>query len=113
MPLFFPHNAKTQNQQSQTAAAAQQPALQTLAQQQAKSKSRQAAAMQMISPTHTYTPGIAYASQKAKKNLPKKRKVLKCKCNEPGEPSGVTMTAAAWSRTVNGDSPLSRRGRLS
>ena len=76
MPSFFPHHTKSQNQQTQSSAAAQQPALQTLAQQQAKSKSRQAAAMQMISPTHTYTPGIAYASQKAKKNLLKHGRFL-------------------------------------
>jgi hypothetical protein len=38
MPLFFSHDAKTQNQQPQTTAAAQQPALQTLSQQQTKPK---------------------------------------------------------------------------
>lgn len=67
MPLFFPHDTKTQNQQTQSSAAAKQPALQTMANQHSKSKSRQTAAMQVISPAHTYTPGNSLCTQKYKK----------------------------------------------
>ena len=70
IPLFFKHDAKTQNQQSKSTAAAQKPAFQTLTDQHTKTKSRQTAAMQMIPSAHKNTPGIAYAPQKAKKNLP-------------------------------------------
>ena len=69
MPLFFPHDTKTQNQQAQSAAATQKPAFQALPDQHSESKSRQATAMQMIPSAHKNTPGIAYAPQKAKKNL--------------------------------------------
>jgi hypothetical protein len=95
IPLFFPHDAKPQNQQPKTTAAAKQPAFQALSDQHPEAKSRQTAAMQMIPSAHKNTPGIAYALQKQKRTFRKIRKVLKCKCNEPGEPSGVTTTAAA------------------
>ena len=71
MPLFFPHDAKPQNQQPKTTAAAKQPAFQALSDQHPEAKSRQTAAMQMIPSAHKNTPGIAYAPQKAKKNLTK------------------------------------------
>lgn len=61
IPLFFTHDTKTQNQQSKSTAAAQQPAFQTLTDQHPKPKSRQTAAMQMIPSAHKNTPCKSYA----------------------------------------------------
>ena len=73
MPLLFSHDAKTKNHQSDSSAAAKQPAFQALSDQHPEAKSRQTAAMQMIPSAHKNTPGIAYAPQKAKKNLPENK----------------------------------------
>ena len=67
MPLFFSHDRKTQNQQSKPAAAAKQPAFQTLSNQHSKPKGCQTAAVQMIPSAHTYTPRNSLCSQKRKK----------------------------------------------
>lgn len=72
MPLLFSHNAKTKDYQTDTAAAAKQPAFQAMSDQQAKSKSRQTAAMQVISPAHKKHPrkqSMPMDNQK-EKNLP-------------------------------------------
>ena len=56
MPSFSPHHGKTQNQQSHTAAAAQEPMIQAVANQQTKPKGRQTAAPEILLPAHENTP---------------------------------------------------------
>jgi hypothetical protein len=67
MPLFFPHDTKTQNQQAQSAAATQKPAFQALPDQHSESKSRQATAMQMIPSAHKIHPRNSLCIPKSKK----------------------------------------------
>ena len=66
MPSFFPHAAKTQNHQSDPAEAAQEPMVQSIAQQEPKPKGRQTAALEILLPAHENTPITAYAVRNAK-----------------------------------------------
>ena len=59
MSSFFPHDTETENQQSGSAAAAQEPAFQAVADDQTQPKGSQAAAMEIILPAHKNTPGTS------------------------------------------------------
>lgn len=61
MPLFSAHQAKSQNDQPQTTAAAEKPAFQTESENQPKTKKQYTTPMQVIFATHTNTPCIFYA----------------------------------------------------
>jgi hypothetical protein len=56
MSLFFPHHAKSQNQQSQASEKTRKPAFQTVAQQQAQPQAAQTAAVKVILSAHQNHP---------------------------------------------------------
>jgi hypothetical protein len=72
MPLLFSHDAKTKDHQTDSSAAAKQPAFQAMTHQQSQTKRHQTATMQVISPAHKLHPrnqSMPMNSQK-EKNLP-------------------------------------------
>ena len=61
MPLFSPHNPKSQYQQPQSPAAAEKPAFQTVSENQTEAECHYTASPQMTFPAHKNTPCTLYA----------------------------------------------------